>query len=106
MDRARVSIAAWTAPRSAAAPCITAVVLFLVMYCASLGNEYGGDDPLLVRNARNVCWSFSALSCSFSWEQRDFTAGWVPGEFRDFRLIYFRPLVMASLKLDLLIWGE
>lgn len=91
--------------RRAGVPALLSVALAVTTYALSLRSDFGGDDLLLVRNARNTGWSFSALSHSFAWDQQDITEGWVPAEFRNFRLVYFRPVIMATLKMDLWLWG-
>lgn len=80
--------------------------LVLLTYAASLAGTFAGDDFILVRNARNASWSFADLARAFQWDEETITDGWLPPDFQDFRLHYFRPVVMASLKLDLALWGE
>jgi len=84
---------------------ILAVVVFLT-YGASVAGVFGGDDLILIQNVRDTSWSFSELARTFEWDEHDVTDGWLPPTFQDFRLEYFRPVVIASIKIDYSLWGD
>lgn len=83
---------------------LAGVVLFT--YGPSLAGVFGGDDLILIQNVRDASWSFSDLARSFEWDERDVTDGWLPPTFQEFRLQYFRPAVVASIKLDQWLWDD
>ncbi|MBL7646335.1 MAG: hypothetical protein JNK74_09130 [Candidatus Hydrogenedentes bacterium] len=82
------------------------VGLAILAFGPSLASNVLTDDLILIRNARHISWSFPELATSFRLEHPDYTAGWLPGPFNHFSLQYFRPVIMASLKLDSALWND
>lgn len=82
------------------------VGLVILAFGPSLASDVLTDDLILIRNARNISWSFQDLATSFRLEHPDYTAGWLPGPFNHFSLQYFRPVIIASLKLDSALWND
>ncbi len=82
------------------------VGLVILAFGPSLASNVLTDDLILIRNARDISWSFQNLATSFRLEHPDYTAGWLPGPFNHFSLQYFRPVIMASLKLDSALWND
>ncbi len=80
--------------------------LVVLAFGPSLASNVLTDDLILIRNARNISWSFPELATSFRLEHPDYTAGWMPGPFNHFSLQYFRPVIMASLKIDSALWND
>ncbi len=91
--------------RSVGAHLLLLALVVLLAYGSSLVTDVFGDDLILIRNAKNISWSLHDLSQSFRLDQNDMTDGWLPPVFQGFLLHYFRPMIMASIKLDTVLWG-
>lgn len=81
------------------------VGLVFIVYGTSLASNLLTDDLILTRNARLIPWSLGELCTSFRLQHPDYTAGWLPVPFNGFVLQYFRPVIMASIKMDYSLWG-
>lgn len=81
-------------------------LVLLAAYGWSVFSSLFGDDLMLLSNAREADWSFTDLSRSFVPQESNWPEGWWPAPFTAFRLQFFRPICMASFKLDQAIWGE
>lgn len=90
--------------RSVSQDLLILTLTLFVAYGSALGADVIGDDLILIRNTRLATWSFQDLAQTFRWDQYVITDGWLPPAFDGFVLQYFRPVVMATIKLDYTLW--
>lgn len=86
-------------------PLVLAGCLFLA-YGSSLVGSLVADDLILLGNAREATWSIGDLSRAFHIGCEDITDGWVSPRMEQYRLSFFRPVCVASLKADYALWGH
>ncbi|MBL7646336.1 MAG: hypothetical protein JNK74_09135 [Candidatus Hydrogenedentes bacterium] len=79
--------------------------VILVSYSPTLFSGLVSDDLMLLRRARETPWSLAELANSFRFGAADMTDGYTPYNFPQFELHFFRPLYMAIMKLEYLVFG-
>ena len=79
--------------------------VILVSYSPNLFSGLVSDDLMLLRRARETPWSIAELASSFRFGAADMTDGYTPYNFPQFELHFFRPLYMAIMKLEYLVFG-
>lgn len=90
--------------RSAASHAALLGIAIIVVYGTSVLTPLFGDDTILLTRARDTGWSPSELARAFRLEINDLTDGWKPPALENYRLFFFRPLVVATFKIDQTLW--
>ena len=91
--------------RSAASHAALLGLAIIVVYGTSILTPLFGDDTILLTRARDTGWSPGELARAFRLEINDLTDGWKPPTLENYRLFFFRPLVVATFKIDQALWG-
>ncbi len=72
----------------------------------SLGAGFRMDDFAYLAAAKEMGFRLDSLWTALVLDARTIHDGWLPEAAAHFRLTYFRPLVLLSCRLDILLWGD
>ena len=91
--------------RSAGQHLVLLAAAILFAQGASLFGGLIGDDLNLLGNAIESSWSLKELGSAFRVGADEMTDGYLPPLLEGFKLHFFRPLFIALMKVEHLLWG-
>lgn len=81
------------------------LVLLMLAFAISLFGFFVADDFYNIKNALDSGWSLWKLMGDYIIDGRGFEDGWITPPLSDLKMIYFRPVFLASLLIDHAVWG-